>query len=77
MSLMAWINYSFIVIFFIIAGVFIVLIARPRQQDETTPGSAIQHDVHQETTTYFVLAALCMFLVYIAWAAYKYKSPSI
>lgn len=74
MSLMAWINYGLIVSFFVAAGTLIIMIARPRHRSEAVAGSGTQYLVHQERTTYIALAVLCLFLVYLAWAANKHSS---
>ncbi len=63
MSLMAWIDYSSIVFFFVVAGMLVVAIGRPRQRSKAMPGSDIEHAVHEKNTSYIALAVLCLFLV--------------
>ncbi len=43
MSLMAWIDYSSIVFFFVVAGMLIIAIGRPRQQNKAMAGADKQH----------------------------------
>lgn len=76
MSFMAWIDYSSIVFFFVVAGMLIIVIGRPRQQNKAIAGSDKQHSaVYQEkATTYIALAVLCLFLVCLALATNKHSS---
>lgn len=75
MSLMAWIDYGSIVIFFVAVGMLMIVIGRPRHQNEAMAGSDKQHAVaYQEKTTYIALAVLCLLLVCLAWATNKHSS---
>ena len=73
MSLMAWMSYGLIVLFFVAAGTLIIMVARPRHQSEAMAGSGVEHSGHQERTTYITLAVLCLFFVCLVWAANKHS----
>jgi hypothetical protein len=76
MSLMALIDYSSIVAFFVVAGVLVVAIGRPHQKNKAIAGSDKQHSVvyQEKATTYIALAVLCLFLVCLALATNKHSS---
>lgn len=73
MSLMAWIDYGLIVLFFMIAGVLVIVIAGPRQSGQAV--SRAQPQVHVGKTAYVALAVLCLFLLCVGWLASKHSGP--
>ena len=71
MSLMEWIDYGLIVLFFVIAGVLVIVIAGPRHSGEAV--SHAQPPVHVGKTAYVALAVLCLFLLCVGWLASKHS----
>ena len=69
MSLMAWIDYSLIVVFFALVAVLIMVISRPQQKAEAAT-SALPA-VRQNKTAYAFLAILCLFLLSITLLSSK------
>ena len=71
MSLMEWIDYGLIVIFFLVAGVLVIVIAGPRHSGEVVREK--QATGHAGMAAYATLAALCLFLLCVSWLASKYS----
>jgi preprotein translocase subunit SecG len=65
MPLMAWIDYGLIVVFFATIAGLIVIIAKPPQKDVAV--SPALPPVRQNKMTYVFLAALCLFLLCMAF----------
>jgi Na+/H+ antiporter NhaA len=71
MSLMEWIDYGLIVIFFVAAGVLVIMIAGPRHSSEAV--SRAEPPVHAGKAAYVTLAVLCLFLLCVGWLASKHS----
>jgi branched-subunit amino acid transport protein len=69
MSLLEWIDYGLIVIFFVTMAGLVVVIARPSQKEVTS--SPALPPVRQNKMTYVVLAILCLFILSMALLSSK------
>jgi hypothetical protein len=69
MSLMTWIDYGLIVVFFALVAGLVVVISRPLQQNEAA--SSALPAVRQNKTAYAFLAILFLFLLSITLLSSK------
>jgi branched-subunit amino acid transport protein len=69
MSLLEWIDYGLIVVFFVTMAGLVVVIARPSQKE--VAASPVLPPVRQNKMTYVVLAILCLFFLSMALLSSK------
>jgi hypothetical protein len=69
MIILAYIDYGFIVMFFLIVGSFVFVISRPR--DKRVLAGEKLPKMRQEKIAYTVLAGLFLFFLLVTWMTSK------
>jgi hypothetical protein len=65
MTILAYIDYGFIILFFLTAGTLIVIISRPRKLEE--PAEQKLSQVRQKKIAYAALVGLLLFFALVTW----------
>jgi len=74
MALLGVIDYGLIVVFFLIAGALLLLIARGSYQGSEVAAHEQQPAPPERKIAYAALGAIFLFFLFIAWAANRHSS---